>query len=372
MNRTSLAHRVAPLNRRDVWRLLPVVLVALGAAACTPGESDPDAELGTRLTTRGAGDLLSRGFSPNEAISLSQPGSPSVAGLMRPAPVGPTPEQRTIDSLGVDFGTPEAPVQLIEFFDYGCGYCRAFHQNTRGPLHEQYVDPGRLYWKSLPFITGNWATSVPVSSPPSALETKELVTSRRLPTSSSRVRETGNQRPPPRSWRRDSPRRWGSTWRGIGPVSRTTSFFGGSRRRPPWPINSRSGGRPPFGSTALGRSSAPFPSRPSSSCSIAHSSCSYPSSLDREAVSRCSGPRGSAHCLDDTTRGHGLRKTTGPTTRSAVWTDPPLRSLALSAKRVASPPASGTRAWSGHTTTVAGGQSFTQSTGTATSMPASS
>ena len=163
MNRTSLAHWVAPLNRRDVWRLLPLVLVALGAAACTPGESDPDAELGARLTTRGAGDLLSRGFSPNEAISLSQPGSPSLAGLMRPAPVEPTPEQRTIDSLGVDFGTPEAPVQLIEFFDYGCGYCRAFHQNTRGPLHEQYVDPGRLYWKSLPFITGNWATSVPVS-----------------------------------------------------------------------------------------------------------------------------------------------------------------------------------------------------------------
>ena len=163
MNRTSLAHWVAPLHRRDVWRLLPVVLVALGAAACTPGESDPDAELGARLTTRGAGDLLSRGFSPNEAISLSQPGSPSVAGLMRPAPVGPTPEQRTIDSLGVDFGTPEAPVRLIEFFDYGCGFCRAFHQNTRGPLHEQYVDPGRIYWKSLPFITGNWATSVPVS-----------------------------------------------------------------------------------------------------------------------------------------------------------------------------------------------------------------
>ena len=163
MNRTSLAHWVAPLNRRDVWRLLPVLLVALGAAACTPGESDPDAALGARLTTRGAGDLLSRGFSPNEATSLSQPGSPGMTGLMRPAPVAPTPEQMTIDSLGVDFGTPEAPVRLIEFFDYGCGYCRAFHQNTRGPLHEQYVDSGRLYWKSIPFITGNWATSVPVS-----------------------------------------------------------------------------------------------------------------------------------------------------------------------------------------------------------------
>ena len=164
MNRTSLARWVAPLNRRDVWRLLLVVLVPLGAtAACTSGESDQDAELGARLTTRGAGDLLSRGFSPNEANSLVEPGSPTVAGLMRPAPVVPTPEQRTLDSLGVDFGTPEAPLQLIEFFDYGCGYCRAFHENTRGPLHEQYVDPGRLYWKSLPFITGNWATSVPVS-----------------------------------------------------------------------------------------------------------------------------------------------------------------------------------------------------------------
>ncbi len=82
---------------------------------------------------------------------------------MRPAPTGPTPEQRSMDSLGVNFGTPEAPLRLIEFFDYGCGYCRAFHQDTRGALHEQYVDPGQVYWKSMPFITGNWATSVPMS-----------------------------------------------------------------------------------------------------------------------------------------------------------------------------------------------------------------
>ena len=145
-------------------RLVLVVLVALGAAAaCSPNESGRDAELGTRLTTRGARDLLSTGFSPSEGFSRSEPGGPGLAQLRRPAPGGPTLEQRTIDSLGVDFGTLEAPLRLIEFFDYGCGFCRAFHQDTREPLHEQYVDPGQIYWKSIPFITGNWATSVPVS-----------------------------------------------------------------------------------------------------------------------------------------------------------------------------------------------------------------
>ena len=168
MKRENATRRVTPRNRRDAQRLLrrllPLLLVALGAAAaCTQSESGGEAELGARLTTRGAGELLSTGYSPSEGFTPSEPGGRGLAGLMRPAPRGPPPEQLTIDSLGVDFGTPEAPLRVIEFFDYGCGYCRVFHQDTRGPLHEQYVDSGRLYWKSMPFITGNWATSVPVS-----------------------------------------------------------------------------------------------------------------------------------------------------------------------------------------------------------------
>ena len=126
MNRIFAKHWVAPLNRRDGWRLLVAVVVTLGAsAACTAGDSgraDGDA-VGTRLSR----------------VAV------------------------TIDSLGVDFGTSEAPLRVIEFFDYGCGYCRAFHQNTRGPLHEQYVDPGRVFWKSIPFVIGTWPASVPVS-----------------------------------------------------------------------------------------------------------------------------------------------------------------------------------------------------------------
>ena len=168
MNRVYLSHWMTPRQRRDVRRLLLFVLVATSATgACTSGESGGDSgadtEPGAQLTTSGAGDLLSTRVSPSEGFSPSNPESPAMEALMRSAPGGPTPAQMTVDSLGVNFGTPEAPLRLIEFFDYGCGYCRVFHRDTRGPLLEQYVDPGRVYWKSVPFITGNWATSVPMS-----------------------------------------------------------------------------------------------------------------------------------------------------------------------------------------------------------------
>ena len=161
MNRIDVrhcSHCVAPMKRRDTWRPLLTVLVALGAATgCTAGDSGGDAAIGTRLTTGGASDLLSRGFSRPE------PGSRALAMIGGEAPGGPTPAQMTIDSLGVNFGTSEAPLRMIEFFDYGCGYCRAFHQDTRRPLHEQYVEPGQIFWKSIPFIIGSWTASVPVS-----------------------------------------------------------------------------------------------------------------------------------------------------------------------------------------------------------------
>ena len=149
---------VAPLIRRDGWRLPLAVLVVLGAAAaCAPGDSGGDAELGTRLNTMGAGEFSSTRFTP------SGPQSRGLEALRRPPPTMPTPEEATIDSLGVDYGTSEAPLRLIEFFDYGCGYCRVFHEDTRGPLHEQYVDQGQVFWKSVPFVLGSWPASVPVS-----------------------------------------------------------------------------------------------------------------------------------------------------------------------------------------------------------------
>ena len=109
----------------------------------------------------------------------------------------------TIDSLGFDFGTSEAPLRMIEFFDYGCGFCRAFHQETRGPLHEEYVEPGQVLWKSIPFVIGRWPASVPVSlaaecarRPRAGLLRVDLHP--HLPN----TRVTGNRPPPLRSWRK--------------------------------------------------------------------------------------------------------------------------------------------------------------------------
>jgi len=162
MNRIHTTHWVTPLSRRDGWRLLLAVLVTVGAAAaCTRGDSgrsDGNAELGARLTTRGAGGLLPPGFTPSSGSR-----GRGLEALERQAPTGPLPEEVTVAELGVDFGTTEAPVKMIEFFDYGCGYCRAFHQDTRGPLHEEYVDAGQVLWKSVPFILGRWPESVPVT-----------------------------------------------------------------------------------------------------------------------------------------------------------------------------------------------------------------
>ena len=159
MNGTYPARWVAPLKRRSGWRLPLALWVMLGAvAACGSGDSGEDGEVGTRLTTMNAEDLLSSdGFTP------AGPRSRGLEALSRVPPYRPTPEEMSLDSLGVDYGTSDAPVRIMEFYDYGCGYCRQFHQETRDPLHEQYVDQGQVFWKSIPFIIGRWPASVPVS-----------------------------------------------------------------------------------------------------------------------------------------------------------------------------------------------------------------
>ncbi|NNF39040.1 MAG: thioredoxin domain-containing protein [Gemmatimonadetes bacterium] len=70
-----------------------------------------------------------------------------------PAPVGPT-RRISLDDLGYDHGDPNAPVQLIEFSDFGCGYCRRFHEEIWPVLEEEYVATGKVYWKYMPMVLG--------------------------------------------------------------------------------------------------------------------------------------------------------------------------------------------------------------------------
>jgi protein-disulfide isomerase len=68
-----------------------------------------------------------------------------------------------IPELGHNIGSVEAPLKLIEYSDFGCGYCRRFHEETFAALREQFIDTGRIEWKFMPFITGMFDNSLAVT-----------------------------------------------------------------------------------------------------------------------------------------------------------------------------------------------------------------
>lgn len=66
----------------------------------------------------------------------------------------------SLDDLGYDAGDPDAPVRLVEFSDFGCGYCRRFHQEVWPVLEQEYVATGKVYWKYVPMILGMFPNAV--------------------------------------------------------------------------------------------------------------------------------------------------------------------------------------------------------------------
>lgn len=56
--------------------------------------------------------------------------------------------------IGHSVGTPNAPVQILEFSDFGCGYCRRFQEQTRPVLVDEYVEAGLVQWTYVPFVLG--------------------------------------------------------------------------------------------------------------------------------------------------------------------------------------------------------------------------
>lgn len=69
------------------------------------------------------------------------------------------PETLDIARLGMDRGSRDAPVHIVEFSDYGCGYCRKFHEETWPVLLRDFVDAGKVEWKFLPYVTGMFGNS---------------------------------------------------------------------------------------------------------------------------------------------------------------------------------------------------------------------
>jgi len=49
-------------------------------------------------------------------------------------------------------GPAGAPVTIVEYSDYTCGYCRQFFEKMEGPLFERYGDRVRLVYKHFPLV----------------------------------------------------------------------------------------------------------------------------------------------------------------------------------------------------------------------------
>jgi protein-disulfide isomerase len=129
----KLQHPTAPGGSRLAARLrrraLAPLVLAL-ATGCAGGESDADPPAEDASTESLTRSLVT---TPPETL----PG-----------------EQIDFPGLGYDFGDPEATLRIAELSDFGCGFCRQFHQQTFPVLQEEYIDAGTVLWKYIPIVTG--------------------------------------------------------------------------------------------------------------------------------------------------------------------------------------------------------------------------
>ena len=59
-----------------------------------------------------------------------------------------------LTGIGYDRGSPEAPLVLIDFSDFGCPYCGEFARETYPEIDRDYIQTGKVYFKYVPFLAG--------------------------------------------------------------------------------------------------------------------------------------------------------------------------------------------------------------------------
>lgn len=72
----------------------------------------------------------------------------------------PPAQEFQLPELGFDFGSEDAPIKVVEFSDYGCGYCRRFHTDIFPTLMTDYIETGRVQWKYVTYVSGMFANGM--------------------------------------------------------------------------------------------------------------------------------------------------------------------------------------------------------------------
>lgn len=182
VTRRGAVGRVKPM-----LRFLAGPIVAGLIVACSPAE---EATADTSDLTR---------------TLLAQPAGDGRSTPLASGPEGPAERPAIpLSEVGLNRGSPQAPVKVLELSDYGCGYCRQFHQETFPSLLEEFIETGMVEWKFVPFVTGMFENS------PAATEAAECALAqsserfealnRRIWTDQSDWKRSGDPAPVLRGW----------------------------------------------------------------------------------------------------------------------------------------------------------------------------
>jgi protein-disulfide isomerase len=68
-----------------------------------------------------------------------------------------------LPDLGYNRGSTAAPLKVIEFSDFGCGYCRRFHEESFPTIMTQFIETGMIEWKFLSFVSGSFENSLEIT-----------------------------------------------------------------------------------------------------------------------------------------------------------------------------------------------------------------
>lgn len=130
------------MRRASIWWSAAICVVAVGA--CTEDAPEPS-------TTSTARTLLAQPRPQEISTTFDADRLPSGEPAL------------SIEVLGVNTGSEEAPIKVIEFVDFGCGFCRQFQLETFPALRAEFIATNKVQWKLMPFITGIFPNSLAVT-----------------------------------------------------------------------------------------------------------------------------------------------------------------------------------------------------------------
>lgn len=64
-----------------------------------------------------------------------------------------------VTDLGFDRGAASARIAIVEFGDFGCSACAQFETETFAQLNREFIMPGRVKFKYVPFVMGSFPNS---------------------------------------------------------------------------------------------------------------------------------------------------------------------------------------------------------------------